>query len=80
MAGELHRRGAHAVVFSGNMPGTDVRAQTRTVALQVKTKASGTRHTTITRGRIRDPVHDETKFWVLVDIADEPLSRRSSTD
>jgi hypothetical protein len=76
VAGELHRRGAYAVVFSGNMPGIDVlasdRAQTRTVALQVKTKTTGTWHTTITCGRIREPVHDETRFWILIDIGEEP--------
>ena len=75
-AAELHWRGAYAVVFSGNMPGIDVlvsdRRQTRTVVLQVKTKTSGTWHTTITRGRIRESVHDETRFWVFVDLAEQP--------
>jgi len=47
VAAELHRRGAYAVTFSGNMPEIDILAsdlsQTRTVAIQVKTKTTRAR-------------------------------------
>lgn len=76
VAAELHRRGAYAVTFSGNMPNIDILAsdvaQTRTVAIQVKTKTSGTWHTTILRGEPRAEPLDENRFWVLVDIGRDP--------
>lgn len=76
VAAELHRRGAYAVTFSGNMPNIDILAsdveQTRTVAIQVKTKTSGTWHTTILRGEPREAAADEDRFWVLVDIGRDP--------
>jgi hypothetical protein len=76
VAAELHRRGAYAVTFSGNMPNIDILAsdldQTRTVSIQVKTKTAGTWHTTITRGEPREQNPDERRFWVLVDIGRDP--------
>jgi hypothetical protein len=72
VAGELHRRGAYAVTFSGNMPNIDILAsdvdRSRTVSIQVKTKTTGTWHTTITRGEPREANPGEDRFWVLVDI------------
>lgn len=72
VAAELHRRGAYAVTFSGNMPTIDILAsdveQTRTVTIQVKCKTSGTWHTSILRGELREEDADETRFWILVDI------------
>jgi len=72
VAAELHRRGAYAVTFSGNMPNIDILAsdveQARTVAIQVKCKTSGTWHTSTLRGELREEDADETRFWVLVDI------------
>lgn len=54
------------------MPDIDILAsdveRTRTVAIQVKTKTSGTWHTTIHRGRPRGEDPDETQFWVFVDL------------
>ena len=76
VAAELHRRGAYAVTFAGNMPGIDVIAsnhdQTRTVVIQVKSKTSGTWHSQYTRGRKREPLPDEIRFWVFVDLAEDP--------
>ena len=76
VAAELHRRGAYAVTFAGNMPSIDILAsnidQTRKVTIQVKTKTSGTWHTSITRGvpRVEDPA--EERYWILVDIGKDP--------
>lgn len=76
VAAELHRRGAYAVTFSGNMPKIDILAsnldQSRTVSIQVKTKTAGTWHTSVLRGELRDEPEDETRFWVLVDIGRDP--------
>ena len=76
MAAELHRRGAYAVTFSGNMPNIDILAsdvaQLRTVSIQVKTKSAGTWHTSVVRGEPRDENRDEIRFWVLVDIGRDP--------
>lgn len=76
VAAELHRRGAYAVTFSGNMPNIDILAsdvdQLRTVAIQVKTKTTGTWHTSILRGEIREENTEEDRFWVLVDIGRDP--------
>jgi len=76
VAAELHRRGAYAVPFSGNMPDIDILAsdvgQTRTVTIQVKTKTAGTWHTTVLRGEPRDERADEDRFWILVDIGRNP--------
>src|SRR4051812_21431460 len=79
VAAELHRRGAYAVTFSGNMPNIDVLAsnvdRSRTVALQVKTKTAGTWHTSIKRGRPRRKPANETEFWVFVDMGRDPETR-----
>ena len=76
VAAELHRRGAYAVTFSGNMPNIDILAsdvdQFRTVAIQVKTKTAGTWHTSILRGEVREEKADEDRFWILVDIGRDP--------
>lgn len=79
VAAEVHRRGAYAVTFSGNMPDVDILAsdveRTRTVSIQVKTKTAGTWHTSIRRGRSREEKQDETEFWIFVDIGRDPESR-----
>lgn len=76
VAAELHRRGAYAVTFSGNMPRIDVLAsnldRSRTVAIQVKTKTAGTWQTSIRRGRPRKKVANEAEFWIFVDIGKDP--------
>jgi hypothetical protein len=55
VAAELHRRGAYAVTFAGNMPRIDILAtnteQTHTAAIQVKTMTARTWQTSITPGR-----------------------------
>lgn len=72
VAAELHRRGAYAVAFSGNMPDIDVLASdvdhSEQVAIQVKTKTAGTWHASINRGRQRTEDSADNRYWVLVDI------------
>jgi Holliday junction resolvase-like predicted endonuclease len=79
VAAELHRRGAYAVTFAGNMPGIDILAsnvaRTRTVSIQVKTKTAGSWHTTTRRGRPREEVPDEIDFWVFVNMGRDPEAR-----
>ena len=76
VAAELHRRGAYAVTFAGNMPRIDIVAsnleQTRTVMLQVKTKRSGTWQASTRSGIPREAVPEEQRFWVFVDIHKDP--------
>lgn len=76
VAAELHRRGGNAVTFSGNMPKIDILAsdvgQTRTVAIQVKTKTAGSWHTSTTLGASRGEDSADDRFWVLVDIGRDP--------
>ncbi len=74
VAAELNRRGAYAVTFAGNMPKIDIVAsnvkRTREVTIQVKTRRSGSWHSSIDEGRRRrQPHQDEKGFWVLVDLA-----------
>ena len=75
VAAELHRRGAYAVTFSGNMPNIDILAsdveQKRTISVQVKTKTTGTWHSSTLRGELRDEDPAEARFWILVDIGRE---------
>ena len=77
---ELNRRGAFAVPFAGNMPDIDVLAanslRTRTVFLQVKTKRSGTWHTTKDKGRKTGPRRSSDHFWVFVELPDKVSSPR----
>lgn len=79
VAAELHRRGAYAVTFSGNMPEIDILAsdvaRTRTVAIQVKTKTAGTWQTSIERGQRRRRKDNETDYWIFVDIGKDPEAR-----
>lgn len=79
VAAELHRRGAYAVTFSGNMPDIDILAsdiaRARTVAIQVKTNTAGTWQTSTKRGRRRKKDPDETDFWVFVDLGKDPDAR-----
>ncbi|MCZ6547116.1 MAG: hypothetical protein O6837_03225 [Deltaproteobacteria bacterium] len=74
VAAELNRRGAFAVTFAGNMPKIDILAsnldRSRDVGIQVKTRRSGSWHTSIDEGRQCQPNPDETHFWVFVDLAD----------
>lgn len=80
VAAELHRRGAYAVTFSGNMPTIDVLAsnldRSRTVAIQVKTKTAGTWQTSTRRARPHEGTVEETdEFWAFVDIGKDPEVR-----
>jgi len=79
VAGELHRRGAHAVTVSDDTGATEILAsdvtRTRTVSIHVKTKTTGTWQTTIRRGRPRGEDVNETEFWVFVDIGRDPDTR-----
>ncbi len=72
---ELNRRGAYAVTFTGNMPRVDILASnldgTRTVRIQVKTRRSGTWHSSIREGRPSRAKPDEASFWVFVDLAND---------
>jgi hypothetical protein len=72
VAAELHRRGAYAVTFAGNMPEIDILAsdvdQTRTVAIQVKARQSGTWQTTRKDWTARVPEVADARFWVFVDL------------
>jgi hypothetical protein len=77
VAAELHRRGAYAVTFAGNMPRIDILAtnteQTHTAAIQVKTMTAGTWQTSITRGQKREePTEEETHFWIFVELKNPP--------
>jgi hypothetical protein len=76
VAAELHRRGGYAVTFSGNMPDIDILAtdaeHTRTVAIQIKTKSAGSWHTSTTRGGARGEDSADERFWVPVDIGEDP--------
>lgn len=76
VAAEIHRRGGYAVTFSGNMKGIDLLASdaghVRKIAIQVKTKTSGTWHANVARDahtREEDPT--EEKFWVFVNLGPE---------
>lgn len=72
VAAELLRRGAYAVTFAGNMPEIDLLAsdveQTRTVAIQVKTRRSGDWQTGLKEWRRRAPEISALRFWVFVDL------------
>lgn len=76
VAGELHRRGAYAVTFAGNMPRIDIlasnAAQDKTVMIQVKTKRSGTWQTSTRAGIPREAVPEELRFWIFVDLRKNP--------
>src|SRR3954453_21462061 len=52
--------------------GRDVGPMKPTVSIEVKTKTSGTWHTSIDLGEARDADPLERRFWVLVDIGREP--------
>ena len=66
---ELHRRGANAVKFSGNLPSIDLIAiipgKSQHIEIQVKTKRTGTWQTSIKHGTEGTA---DYRFWVLVDI------------
>lgn len=76
VAAELHRRGAYAVTFAGNMPNIDIlasnKAQTRTVSIQVKTKTSGSWHSDIRRGEPLELDPADQRFWIFVDLRKPP--------
>jgi hypothetical protein len=82
VAAELNRRGAYAVTFAGNMPETDIVAsdkeQTRTVALQVKTKRTGTWQATVRDWTTRLPEVADLRYWIFVDL--KPVFRTVGTD
>ena len=77
VAAELNRRGAYAVTFAGNMPKIDILAsdteQTRTVSIQVKTRRTGTWHSSIDEGKKSSEPLDETSFWIFVDLEDNRI-------
>jgi hypothetical protein len=79
VAAELHRRGAYAVTFSGNMPAIDILAsnvgRTRTVSIQVKTKTAGDWQTSTRHGHRRKKKPDETEFWTFVGLGKDPEAR-----
>jgi Holliday junction resolvase-like predicted endonuclease len=79
VAAELHRRGAYAVTFAGNMPEIDIlasdRAQTKTVAIQVKAKRTGTWHAKLREWTKRSNQVAAARFWVFVDLHVDPESR-----
>ena len=74
VAAELNRRGAYAVTFAGNMPKIDVVAsnvkRTREVNIQVKTRRSGSWHTSTDEGRRCRRNPGEKNFWILVDLGE----------
>jgi len=74
VAAELNRRGAYAVTFAGNMPKIDILAsdinQTRTVSIQVKTRRTGSWHSSIDEGKKCTEPQDEISFWIFVDLED----------
>ena len=76
VAAELYRRGAYAVPFADNMPHIDLMAsnidQSRMVTIQVKTKRSGSWHTTIERGQLREDEPNEARFWIFVELVEIP--------
>jgi hypothetical protein len=76
VAAELHRRGAYAVTFAGNMPNIDIlasdKAQTRTVSIRVKTRRRGSWHSDIRRGEPLDAAEVNDRFWVFVDLRKPP--------
>ena len=73
VAAELNRRGAYAVTFAGNMPKIDILAcdvdQKETIQIQVKTRRTGTWHTSNDEGQKLKRRPKETKFWIFVDIS-----------
>jgi hypothetical protein len=84
VAAELHKRGAYAVAFAGNMPKIDILAcnarQSRMVTIQVKTKQGGRAWQTDSReGRAMDaPARplEGTTFWILVDLGQPQAAPR----
>lgn len=74
VAAELNRRGAYAVTFTGNMPKIDILAsnteQNRTISIQVKTRRTGSWHSSIDEGKKCKEIKKETNFWIFVDIED----------
>ena len=78
VAAELNRRGAYAVTFAGNMPKIDIIgsnvSRTREVNIQVKTRRSGSWHTSTDESRRRKRNPGENSFWVFVDLGDGALA------
>ncbi|MFP3882944.1 MAG: hypothetical protein ACLFWH_11595 [Actinomycetota bacterium] len=78
VAAELHRRGANAR-FEPNAPETHIlasnTAKTRTVALRIKTKRKGNWHAQIQDWADLPPEVAETRFWIFVDLTDDPHRR-----
>lgn len=77
VAAEIHRRGAYAVTFAGNMPGIDMlasdRDNTHRVSIQVKTKGPNSAGwQTSTRHGLSSESADSAvfagRFWVFVDL------------
>jgi hypothetical protein len=73
VAAEINHRGANAVTLTGNAPHIDVLAWdnqgTRRVNIQVKTRRSGSWHTSIREGGQSGENLDETTFWIFVDLS-----------
>lgn len=77
VAAEILRRGGYAVTFAGNMPGIDIIATdlstSRTITIQVKTKNSGTWHTSGSHGAKGSEASADSSFWVFVDLEKDPV-------
>lgn len=78
VAAELNRRGANAVTFSGNMPTIDLLAsdidRNKTIKIQVKTKRTGTWHSSTDRFLQGDEEND--LFWIFVDLGNDEQQPR----
>jgi hypothetical protein len=73
VAAEINHRGANAVTLTGNVPHIDVLAWNdqgdRRVNIQVKTRRSGSWHTSVRQGSRTEEKNDETTFWIFVDLS-----------
>ncbi|MGH2725099.1 MAG: hypothetical protein ACRDI0_12750 [Actinomycetota bacterium] len=65
------------MTFAGNMPEVDILAsdlaQTRTVAIQVKTKRAGDWQTSLREWTSRTPEVTASRFWIFVDLHKQPV-------
>jgi hypothetical protein len=86
VAAEIHRRGAYAVTFPGNMPRIDLLASnvdhSRRISVQVKTTSASTWHAQWPTDALETPEDpSEASFWIFVDLGRERpmyyIARRS---
>ena len=79
VAAELCRRGAYAVILTGNMPGVDLLASDvngeSVLQIQVKTKRKGDWHTSkrlLARlEQDHQAIGSEARFWVFVELSED---------